>query len=266
MGFDDGRKMSGLYHAEVVGAQRITPNMQRVTFAGDDLRELPRHGFDQWFRLFLPHASGTTDFDAVPEKFGLGGYLRYLTAKSGTRPPFRNYTVRELRSHTGELDVDFVIHGDSGIAGPWASGAEPGERVVMLDQGRGFDPLADADFVLLVGDDSALPAVAGILRDLPSDSSGLAIIELGDEADQQELAAPDGFEVHWVTRTGASARPGAGALAEVQRFRPEHPDRLQAYVGGEQAMVAGSRRHLVGAGVPKSRIQFTGYWKVGRAS
>lgn len=264
MGFSDGRKMSGIYHAAVSRAVQVSPHVRRLTFTGDDVRALPQHGFDQWFRLFLPHPDGTTDFDAVPEKFGLGGYLRYVTKKSGTRPPFRNYTVRELRTETAELDVDFVIHGDDGIAGPWATRAEPGERVVILDQGRGFDPLDNATFVLLVGDDSALPAVAGILRDLPRDATGLAIVELGDEGDKQDLAAPNGFEIRWIIRD-RHATPGVAALAEVQRFDADAPEVLQVYVGGEQAMVAGTRRHLVSAGVPKSRIQFTGYWKVGRA-
>ncbi|RNI21100.1 siderophore-interacting protein [Flexivirga caeni] len=265
MGFSDGRKQSGLYHAEVTRSARLSPHVQRVTFAGDDIRRMPQHGFDQWFRLFLPRPDGTTDFDAVPDSFGLGGYLRYLTKKSGTRPPFRSYTVRELRSDQGELDVDFVIHGDAGIAGPWAQRAEPGEHVVLLDQGRGFDPLDDAAFVLLAADESALPAVAGILRDLPRDATGLAIIETGDPADRQALDAPDGFEIRWLTRDDPHATAGVAALAEVASFTPDEPVRLQAYFGGEQAMVAGSRRHLVAAGVPKSRIEFTGYWKVGRA-
>ncbi|MBB2891513.1 siderophore-interacting protein [Flexivirga oryzae] len=265
MGFNDGRKISGLYRVEVDQSERVSPNVQRLTFAGDDLRTIPQHGYDQWFRLFLPHPDGTTDFDAVPEKFGIGGYLRYLTKKSGTRPPFRSYTVRTLRRERGELDVDFVIHGDTGIAGPWAQQAERGERAVILDQGRGFDPLDDANFVLLVGDDSALPAVAGILRDLPRDAQGLAIIELGDDDDRQSLDAPEHFEVRWLSRPDSHATPGLAALAEVQAFTPSDPATLQVYVGGEQAMVAGCRRHLVGAGVPKTRIQFTGYWKVGRA-
>lgn len=265
MGFTDGRKLSGLYHAEVHRAEQISPGVRRLTFVGDDIGKLPRHGYDQWFRLFLPHPDGSTDFDGVPEKFGLGGYLRYMTKKSGTRPPFRNYTVRELRCEQGELDVDFIIHGAEGIAGPWAADAERGERVVILDQGRGFDPLDDADFVLLVGDDSALPAIAGILRDLPRDTTGLAIVELGDEADQQDLNAPDGVEVRWIMRSDPHTTPGAAALTQVQQLNLLDPATVQAYVGGEQAMVAGSRRHLVAAGVPKARIQFTGYWKIGRA-
>lgn len=265
MGFNDGRKMTGVYFAEVLRTERVTPHMQRVTFGSEDLKRLPAHGFDQWFRCFLPKPDGTTDFDAVPESFGIGGYLKYLTAKSGTRPPFRNYTARSFRPDAGELDVDFVAHGDNGVAGPWAQRALAGERVAFLDQGRGFDPLPDADFTLLAGDESALPAILGILADFPRDAKGLAIIEIPKAADHQDVPAPDGFEVRWVPRADPHDRPGVLALREIEAFAPAAPALLQAYVVGEQALAAGGRRALVAAGVPKQRITFIGYWKVGRA-
>ncbi len=265
MGFTDGRRITGLYTADVARSERVTPHMVRVTFAGDDLRRLPARGFDQWFRLFLPREEGDTDFGAVPEGFGMAGYMKYLTSRSGTRPPLRNYTVRALRPEAGELDVDFVAHGDRGIAGPWAQRARAGERVVLIDQGRGFDPVDDADRTLLVGDESALPAIAGILRDLPRDASGLAIIELPDAADRQPVEAPAGFEVRWMPRRDPHDRPGVLALEAVRDYAPEHPQTLHAYLAGEQTLVAEGRRHLVAAGVPKPRIAFTGYWKVGRA-
>lgn len=265
MGFDDGRRTTGMYTATVLRTERITPHMVRVTFSGDDLARLPQRGYDHWFRLFLPRSDGRTDFAAVPEGFGVGGYLRYLTARSGTRPPVRNYTVRAHRPEVGELDVDFVAHGDEGIAGPWAQRAQPGERIALIDQGRGFDPVEDADMVLLVGDESALPAVAGILRDLPREAAGLAIIEIPDPADRQDVAAPDGVEVRWLARADPHDRPGLLALDAVRAWTPERPATLHAYLAGEQQLVAESRRHLVAAGVPKARIAFTGYWRVGRA-
>lgn len=65
MGFADGRRITGVYRAKVTGTQRVSPHMVRVTFGGDDIRRLPTRGFDQWFRLFLPHPGGVTDFAAV---------------------------------------------------------------------------------------------------------------------------------------------------------------------------------------------------------
>ena len=265
MAFNESRKFAGVYFAEVRETKRVTPHMVRVTFHGEDIKQLPVRGYDQWFRLFLPREDGTTDFDAVPERFGFGGYLKYLTAKSGTRPPFRSYTIRSHRPAVGELDVDFVAHGDSGVAGPWAQRASAGERVAVIDQGRGFDPVDDAEFTLLVGDESALPAIVGILEHLARDARGLAIIEIPTEEDAQPVDAPPGFEIRWLPRSDPHDRPGTLALEAVRAFAPERPEGLHAYLAGEQALVAESRRHLVAAGVPKARIVFTGYWKVGRA-
>ncbi|MFL0411192.1 siderophore-interacting protein [Microbacterium paludicola] len=265
MAFSDARKTRGLYRAEVLRRESVTPHMTRVTFCGDELRALPQHGFDQWFRLFLPREDGTTDFDAVPEGFGMAGYLKYMMANAHTRPLFRNYTVRTHRPDVGELDVDFVAHGDGGIAGPWAKRAEPGERVVLLDQGRGFEVQPDAASHLLVGDESALPAVLGILRDLPRDATGVALIEIPDAADAQHVEAPAGFEVRWLPRPDPHSQPGVLALRELEAFAPLDPASLSAYLAGEQSLVAAGRRHLVGIGVPKQRIVFTGYWRVGRA-
>jgi len=265
MAFTDSRKFVGLTTAEVLRSERVSPHMVRVTLAGDDIRRLPAHGFDQWFRLFLPRADGETDFGAVPEQFSLGGYLKYLTAKSGTRPPFRNYTVRAHRPEVGELDIDFVAHGELGIAGPWAQRVGPGARVALIDQGRGFDPVEGTEEVLLVGDESALPAILGILRDLDRGMRGLAIVEIPVAEDAQPVEAPAGVEVRWIPRADPHDRPGLLALEALRAVRPERPEALHAYLAGEQALVAEGRRHLVAAGVPKARIAFTGYWKVGRA-
>lgn len=264
MAFADARKHKGHFVAEVLRTERVSPHLVRVTFAGEDLRRLPAHGHDQWFRLFLPHPEGETDFARVPEQFGFGGYLRYLRTRSGVRPPVRSYTVRELRAQQGELDVDFVSHGEKGIAGPWAARAEPGERVMLIDQGCGFDPRPDTGEVLLVGEESALPAVLGILRDLPATAQGTALIEIPDAADAQEHRAPDGVEVRWLVREGAD-RPGSAALSALRALTPTDPSRLHAYLAGEQQLVAEGRRHLVAARVPKDRIDFTGYWRLGRA-
>ena len=265
MAFSDARKERGLYHAEVTATERISPHLVRLTFGSPDLAGLPRHGFDHWVRLFFPHRErGDADYSHLPETFGVTGYLKYLRQRSGSRPAVRSYTIRQQRDH--EIDVDFIAHGDTGLAGPWAVRAKPGERVALIDQGRGFDLLPDAGHHVLVGDESAMPAVLGVLRDLPADARGLAIIEVPDLADAQEAPAPSGIDVRWVVRDDADARPGSVALEQLRRHRPEHPERVSAFVVGEQALAAGGRRHLVDCGVPKSRIAFTGFWRVGRAA
>jgi len=265
MGFDDGRKTVGLYTAQVIRREQVTPHMVRVTIGGDDLARLPHRGYDHWFRLFLPRPDGETDFSAVPDRFNMKGYARYLAADAAKRPPFRNYTIREHRPAAAELDIDFVAHGAEGIGGPWAQRAEAGERVAFIDQGRGFDPLGDGE-VVLVGDESALPAIVGILRDLPRDAVGTAILEVPCSDDAQAVDAPAGVDVQWLPRPDPHGRPGEVALEVLRAFTPSDPGRAQAYVAGEQRLAAEGRRRLVAAGVPKSRIVFTGYWRYGASS
>jgi NADPH-dependent ferric siderophore reductase len=266
MAFTDARRYRGHHLARVARREQVSPHMIRVTLEGEDITRLPAHGFDHWVRLFLPHPDGEAAYARVPEGFGLAGALKYLTTSSGKRPPVRSYTIRELRAEQGELDIDFVAHGSQGIAGPWAQSARAGEQVMMIDQGRGFDPLADASSTLLVGEESALPAILGILRDLPRGSVGTALIEIPEDADAQEHDAPEHVEVRWLPRDDPHDRPGVLALAALRELAPAHGAELQAYLAGEQALVTEGRRHLVAHEVPKKRIEFTGYWRSGRAA
>ncbi|WP_125098131.1 siderophore-interacting protein [Leucobacter chromiireducens] len=287
---------TGLVTAEVTRAERISPSFVRLTISGPDVREWRDLGFDQWFRLAIPVAGEATRFDRMSERFDMRGYLRYLTLPKATRPAIRNYTVREFRAELGELDIDFVVHGgdandgagpgtaghsaaaDRGIAGPWAAELPIGARVALIDQGCGFTAPAPGDpapHVLLAGDESALPAVAGILRDLPADATGDAIIEVPDPADRQELQHPAGVRVHWLDRAAtaaaptaapAAARPGAAALDALRALpsgrQPGGAIPSHAFVAGEQQLASGGRKHLVGTlGMPRDAVTFCGYWR-----
>lgn len=254
---------SGLVQAEVVRAERITPHMMRVTFGGDDLARFEFRGFDQWFRLALP-VRGEEALARLPHRFGMGGTLKWLAMGKEHRPVIRNYTVRDFRPEVRELDVDFVVHGDDGIAGPWAQRAEPGERIALIDQGCGWRGLP-SDWQLIVADESGLPAALGILRDLPRDARGHAVIELFDDRDRQDVEAPAGVTVHWLVRDPAAA-PGERALPFLREL--ELPDGVPyAFVVGEQALASGARRHLVkDRGIDRRQVTFSGYWKRGAAT
>lgn len=249
---------TGLVLADVVRAERISPHFVRVTLGGADLADWRHLGFDQWFRLAVP-TTDETRFDNLSERFGMGGYLKYLTLPKSTRPVIRNYTVREYRPETGELDIDFVVHGEDGVAGPWAASLPTGQPVALIDQGCGYrDPPASE--VVLVGDESAMPAILGILRDMDRGTRGTAIIEIPDTADAQETYAPIGMDVRWVVR-GVRDRVGDRALAELHGLGPVAPT-AYAFAAGESKLATGARRHLVAQGVPKDRITFCGYWKL----
>jgi NADPH-dependent ferric siderophore reductase len=267
MAFKDARTHRGLCFAAVATAEAISPHYVRVTLQGDDLRTLPHRGYDHWFRLFLPVGPGELDWSGLPDRFGMSGYLKFKASRLGSAVAVRNYTVRDHRPEAGEVVVDFVIHGTDGVrpgvAAPWALRARPGDRVALIDQGCGFELDPGAGFCLLAGDESAQPAILGILRDLPRDARGLALIEVPEPADAQTHQAPDGVDVRWIHREAATGTPGARALAELRSFRPASPGDVSAYVVGERTLATGGRRHLVAAGVPKAQVQFVGYWRAG---
>ena len=251
---------SGLVHANVARTERVTPHMVRVTLTGDDLRRFDYRGFDQWFRLAVP-VDDHARFDNLPDKFDTRSYLRYLVLPKSTRPVIRNYTVRAFRPDELELDIDFVCHGTAGVAGPWAESVEPGTEVAFIDQGCGWAPVP-ADWSLLVADESGLPAVLGILRDMPRDAVGHAIVELIDAADAQDVDAPAGMTLHWVLRA-ATAAPRwtvSGRWTWLPRARRTcSPSASRRSPRAPAGTLVGER------GVPKGNVTFCGYWKAGKA-
>ena len=249
--------------------RRLSPSFARVTLVGDDLARFVPLGRDQWFRLFLPVAEGT--LARLPKRLDTLAYVRYLAIAKTERPVLRNYTVAGFRP-TGpdgpELDVDFVIHGSAadGTAGPaatWAETCEPGDAVAILDEGILFTPATEVSGPFaLVGDETALPAISGILASLRADATGTALVEVPDAGDVRDLVAPAGVDVRWIVRVDARATPGIAvrdAAVEGDIAVPAY-----AWVAGEQSLVAALRRHWVRAGVDKRAISFTGYWRAPR--
>ncbi|MFG6402102.1 siderophore-interacting protein [Microbacterium sp. P04] len=258
---------SRLLTLHVVRREQISPTFARVTLGGGDIDQFRPMGFDQWFRLFLPVSE--TSLSRLPGRLDALSYLRYLTIAKTERPVLRNYTVRAHRAEGisgAEIDVDFVLHrsavdGSSGPAASWADGCARGDAVALLDEGITFTPAPEvADRVEVVADETALPAVAGILASLPPTVTGRAFIEIPHADDRQDLAGPVGVEIVWVVRDEPAAIPGQAVLkAATTADGPVAPTYF--WVAGEQSMCAALRRHWITAGVAKSAISFTGYWK-----
>ncbi len=249
---------TGLVRAEVSAARQISPHFVRLTVAGAELESWRHLGFDQWFRLAVP-VSADTRFDRLSPTFNMSGYLKYLALPKGIRPAIRNYTVRDYRAAQGELDIDFVVHGNTGVAGPWAQSLPVGAPVALIDQGSGYSH-RHADSTWLIGDESALPAIVGILRDMPQESRGTALIEVPDIDDVQDVQAPAGMDVQWILREPGE-HPGQAAMAKLRSL--EAPTgTVSAFAAGESSLATGARRHLVHAWhVPKADITFCGYWR-----
>lgn len=264
----------GLVHLTVLRTERLSPHWLRVTLGGGEIDRFRAMGYDQWFRLFLP-LGGDEGLERLPAKANkMFGYLKYLRIPDGVRPVMRNYTVRAFRPATAtagaEIDVDFVLHGSAadGTAGPasrWAESCQAGESVVVIDEGLTFNPDRGTGRVVLVSDETGLPAIAGIGAALPSHATGLAIVEVPSAEDALDFAHPAGVTVRWIVRDN-DVKPGTLAL---QALRDASiPDAaIHAYIVGEQALATEGRRHLVGErGVSKDLVSFCGYWRVGAAS
>lgn len=260
-----------LLHLQVVRTERLSPHWMRVTLGGGDIDRFIPMGYDQWFRIFLP-LGGDEGLERIPAKaHKIFGYLKYLRIPDGVRPVMRNYTVRAFRPRTvdaaAELDVDFVLHGTGPTAGPasrWAAAAQAGESVVLIDEGLRFNPERGVDRVLLVGDETAAPAIAGICASLPATATGTVILEAPTTEDVLEFPAPAGIEVRCIARD-ADAKPGTAALEALQAL-PAPTSGTHAYIAGEQELPTSARRHLVALGMDKHAISFLGYWRVGAAS
>lgn len=254
---------------EVLSSAPVSPSIRRVTVGGAALAQFTPLGFDQWFRLFVPRVD-QHEF-RLPTRTSTLWYAQWLATPSSQRPDCRNYTVAAVRPAANELDIDFVVHTNhdsglvDGVAAAWALSAQPGQAIGLLDQGIMFNQHPTTSSSLLVADESGLPAIEGILRSLPREASGTAIIEVPDAGDRRPLGEPAGYEVQWVVRAEAPephATPGVAALAHVAAL-PTLASDSYVFVVGESALATGVRRHAVAQGVHKDQVRFSGYWKAG---
>ncbi|NKX50422.1 siderophore-interacting protein, partial [Arthrobacter deserti] len=177
----------------------------------------------------------------------------------------RTYTVRRVDRAAGELAIDFVVHGDEGLAGPWAAAARPGDWLMFTGPGGAYTPSPEADWHLFAGDDSALPAIGAALEAPAPGAAGHAFIEVDSAADVQELPAPAGLQVHWLFRAGAPA--GTGTLLRDALAGMDWPGgRVHAFVHGEREMVKSLRDVLFKQrGLSRRQVSISGYWAFGRA-
>ena len=242
--------------AEVVRTTRVTPHLVRVVLGGDGLAGFPAGAFtDHYVKLLFPPADAPY---AVP--FDVERVRAEHPPESW--PVTRTYTVRAWDARAGELTIDFVHHGEEGLAGPWAAAARPGDLVQLLGPGGAYTPSPDADWHLLVGDDSALPAIAAAVGRLPAGRPARVFVEVPTEEDEQELGAGRHVDVVWVHR--GHRAPGTALLAAV--LSADLPDgAVHAFVHGEAGFVRDVRRHLrAGRTLTPELTSISGYWRRGR--
>ncbi|MEN5274334.1 MULTISPECIES: siderophore-interacting protein [Stenotrophomonas] len=276
----------------------LSPSLDRMVFTGADVARMKTEGPDQRIKVFFPLPG--QDAPDVPS--GEDWYARYRALPDDARPPMRTFTIRQLRAGDCEVDVDFVLHGETGPASRWATHARPGDRVVLLapdadcaDSSEGWEwkPPAGVGQVLLVADETALPAVAGILEELAGLADPprtLALLEIAQAGDAVPLKAPATAELVWLPRgqevhgqrllqavqarlAAASAVAEGAELDEIDvdaQILWEQADAsadgaMYAWVAGEAGAVMAIRRYLVkDCGLDRRAITFMGYWRQGR--
>lgn len=248
-----GRKPRKPHTAQVVRTERLTPHMQRVVLGGPGLAGFAADTCTDHYVKLLFGAPGTT----YPEPFDLERIRAEFPREQW--PVTRTYTVRDWDPERHELTLDFVIHGDDGLAGPWAARARPGETVRFLGPGGAYAPDPAADWHLLAGDESALPAIARTLETLPAGARAHVFVEVSGPEEEQKIDA--GVRVVWLHR---GDRPVGAALLEAVRGLEFPPGRPHVFVHGEAGFVKELRRLLrVERQIPREDLSISGYWRQG---
>ncbi|WP_446210935.1 siderophore-interacting protein [Micromonospora sp. IBSANI012] len=241
--------------ARVLRTERPTPHLIRLVLGGEELVGLPVGEYtDHYIKIVFP-APGVDH----PRPLDLAAIRRDLPRDQW--PRLRAYTVRAWDPLAGELTVDVVHHGDEGLAGPWAARLRPGDEVLFVGPGGAYAPDPTADWHLLVGDESALPAIGAALERLPLGAPAAVFVEVDGPADEQRLLSPGTVALTWLHR---GARPVGEALVEAVRALEFPPGRVHAFVHGEATFVKELRRLLrVERGVPREALSISGYWRRG---
>jgi NADPH-dependent ferric siderophore reductase len=175
-------------------------------------------------------------------------------------PARRRYTVRAWDAQHRRLTIDFVVHGDTGVAGRWAASAAEGDVLVLEGPGSGYRPEPGADWHLMVGDESALPAIAASLTAVPTGRPVVVRLVCDDAAHELPLHTPGRLDLMWLHRAGHEDPTGLLVESlEDLRFAPGRP---QAFVHGEAEEIRAVRRHLLAArGLSRAQMSCSPYWR-----
>lgn len=290
------------FSVRVAAVRDLTPGFRRFTFTGDDLDRFGDPGWDQRIKVLLPAANG--GFANMPT--GDDWYPRWRDLPAADRPVIRTYTTRAVRPALREVDVDMVVHGVQGPASRFVAEAAVGDAIMLMGPNADFEgepggidfvPPETTERFLLVGDETAAPAIAVVLEGLPQTARGIAVVEVPSSEDAAYLPAHRGVEVRAVGRDGRAhgealleaARTAVAELApqgepqEVEEIDvdaellwevPRHAKggaalkrtSLYAWLAGESSVVKQLRPHLVAErGIDRRTVAFMGYWRLGRA-
>ena len=234
----------------------LSPHTVRITAGGPGFDALRMNEFtDKYAKIiFADPALGLTppyDLAALRESL-----------PPGQRPVTRTYTLRRLDAARQQLAIDFVVHGDEGIAAPWAARAQPGEFLTLSGAGGAYRPDPASDWHLLVGDESALPAICSALEVLPGDARGIAYLETCDPGEQLDATPPSGMDVIWLHRPQPGSQPRL--LADALAAGPWLGGRADVFAHGERESMKAVRSVLKARLADGDQLSLSGYWASGR--
>jgi NADPH-dependent ferric siderophore reductase len=252
----------------VIRSEQLTPHMIRLVLGGGGFDTfVPSDYTDSYVKLVIVRDS--VDVSALPSPLTLDSFNELPAAH---RPVVRTYTVRRADADKREITIDFVVHGEQGVAGPWAASAKPGQPAYLMGPSGAYSPDPTADWHLLAGDEAGLPALSTALEALPPNAVGQAFIEVSGPDDEVPLAAPEGVEVRWIYRGGRADlvsddiagdnAPLVAAVTEAAWL----PGRVQVFIHGEAQAVMHNLRPYIRKerGVDAKWASISGYWRRGR--
>jgi NADPH-dependent ferric siderophore reductase len=253
---------------DVVRTEPLAPHMVRVVLGGPGFDTfVPGEFTDSYVKIVfvgdgvdvaaLPHPLTRDSFDELP---------------ADQRPVIRTLTVRHADPVAREISLDVVVHGEHGTAGKWAGGARPGQPVYLMGPSGAYAPDPGADWHLLAGDESALPAIAAALEALPADAVGKVFIEIAGPEHEIELRVPEAVQLNWIYRGGradlvGNDRAGDQApLVEAVTTAQWLPGQVQVFIHGEAQAVMHNLRPYIrkDRGVQAKWASISGYWRRGR--
>ena len=253
----------------VVGTQQLTPHIVRVVLGSSDFSTfVPSNFTDSYVKLVF--VADDVDVPGLPQPLTLDSFADLPPEK---QPSVRTMTVRYVDVAARHIVVDVVVHGEHGVAGPWAAAAQPGQPMYLMGPGGAYTPDPAADWHLLAGDESALPAIAAALEALPPTAVGKAFIEVAGPEGEIPLTAPESVQVNWVYRGGRADlvpedRAGDFApLIEAVTATQWLPGQVHVFIHGEAQAVMHNLRPYIRSerGVDaKWASSISGYWRRGR--
>lgn len=251
-----------LHELQVLRTETVNPHITRVVLGGDGFDGFEAKPFtDSYAKLvFLPagyDGPGPRDIESARE----------LDAT------VRTYTIRSVDPESREIAIDFVVHGDTGVAGPWAANAQPGDLLYVTSPNGAYAPDPAADWHLLIGDEAAIPAISVALQALPSGVKAQVFLEVAGPEDEIALTTSGDVDVHWVHRGGGADEVGEEAsgdnapLIAAVRGAEWLPGQVQVFIHGEAQTVMHNLRPYIRKerGVDaKWASSISGYWRRGR--